>query len=227
MNPAFPRRKPRAFTLLELLVCVAVFGVLAALLIGGVGTAREKAKGALCAGNLRQCGVALRLYANENQGRFPAALERDGFSWASALAAQGYIPPLVEGQKTVATCPSSASQGRYADFRRVYGMWMGHANYGEFQFSRDGACFRLSPLKLEANRILVADSGRCLYGEAWDPSYFIMSGTGKEETTPAHKVINLIHHAKANALFVDGHIEQVDAAWLKNDGRYNWTISHK
>lgn len=218
------RRSPRrAFTLVELLAVLAIIGVLAALTFIGLGSAREKARAATCVGNLRQCGVALNLFANDNKNRFPAALELDGRSWSGELARFDYLPRLVEGMPTVAVCPTSASQGRYADFRRVYGLWAGNATYGTFQFNRDVPCYRLSRQLLEPDRIILADSGRALYGEAWDPSYFILSGTGIREPNNANKVLNLAHGGRANALFADGHVEAVDPAWLARDGRYNWT----
>lgn len=64
-----PRR--RAFTLIELLTVIAIIGILAAILIPVIGRARESAKGARCISNLRQVGVALHAYADENRGFLP------------------------------------------------------------------------------------------------------------------------------------------------------------
>lgn len=208
---------------MELLTVIAIIGVLMALTISGLGTMREKSRAAVCASNLRQCGVALNLYANENRNLFPAALEVDLRSWAVELGRGGYLPRLVEDAPSVVACPSTSTEGRYVEFRRVYGLWAGNAAYGVFQFNRDIACYRLSRQRLEPDRIIMADSGRAVYSEGWDPTYFIMSGTGQRETNAANKVINLIHGGKANALFADGHVEKVDPVRLERDGRYNWT----
>ena len=63
----------RAFTLLELLVAIAITGLLAAFLMPALGRARSKALNAVCVGQLQQLGVAVRVYADENQNLLPTA----------------------------------------------------------------------------------------------------------------------------------------------------------
>jgi prepilin-type N-terminal cleavage/methylation domain-containing protein/prepilin-type processing-associated H-X9-DG protein len=60
-----------AFTLIELLTVIAIIGILAAILIPVVGRARESARGARCISNLRQVGVAIYAYADDNRGSLP------------------------------------------------------------------------------------------------------------------------------------------------------------
>ena len=59
------------FTLLELLVVIAVMAILTALLLPALGTAREAGWRTACLSNLRQVGVAIHSYANENDGAIP------------------------------------------------------------------------------------------------------------------------------------------------------------
>jgi prepilin-type N-terminal cleavage/methylation domain-containing protein/prepilin-type processing-associated H-X9-DG protein len=61
----------RAFTLVELLVVIAVISVLLAILIPALEKARRQARAAACQVNLRQWGTALALIAEDNEGRFP------------------------------------------------------------------------------------------------------------------------------------------------------------
>ncbi len=62
------RPTPRAFTLIELLVVISIIAILIALIMPSLRQAREVAQGTLCAGNLRQQGIALISYGNENRG---------------------------------------------------------------------------------------------------------------------------------------------------------------
>jgi prepilin-type N-terminal cleavage/methylation domain-containing protein len=65
--------RQRAFTLIEMLVVIAVIGILAALLLPVFGRAKKQTRNVTCISQLRQLGVATRLYTEDSGGRWPAA----------------------------------------------------------------------------------------------------------------------------------------------------------
>jgi prepilin-type N-terminal cleavage/methylation domain-containing protein/prepilin-type processing-associated H-X9-DG protein len=68
------------FTLLELLVVIAVIALLTAMLLPALARAKQKAVSAQCLANLKQVGVALQMYVDDNSQMFPGPV------WAGARA---------------------------------------------------------------------------------------------------------------------------------------------
>jgi prepilin-type N-terminal cleavage/methylation domain-containing protein/prepilin-type processing-associated H-X9-DG protein len=85
----------RGFTIIELLVVIGIVAVLMGLLLPAIEHARDKGYADACASNLRQIGLAISMYCNENQGNYPRTL---------------YDPtqPLTEGTGTNAADPFQA-----------------------------------------------------------------------------------------------------------------------
>jgi prepilin-type N-terminal cleavage/methylation domain-containing protein/prepilin-type processing-associated H-X9-DG protein len=93
-------RRP-AFTLVELLVVVAIIGLLVALLLPALQAARAAARRTHCASNMRQIGLALHQFADVHEGRFPNIWhdQDKATSWIYTLA------PHLESVDDIRLCP--------------------------------------------------------------------------------------------------------------------------
>jgi prepilin-type N-terminal cleavage/methylation domain-containing protein/prepilin-type processing-associated H-X9-DG protein len=69
-----PVRARRGFTLIELLVVIGIIGVLMGILLPAIEHARHQGYIDKCASNLRQIGLGISMYANENQGNYPRTI---------------------------------------------------------------------------------------------------------------------------------------------------------
>jgi prepilin-type N-terminal cleavage/methylation domain-containing protein len=75
------RRSPfqsKGFTLIELLIVIAVIAILSSLLLGSLATAKEKGKRAKCLSNLRQFGISLSAYTDDNNQTILETVETSG-----------------------------------------------------------------------------------------------------------------------------------------------------
>lgn len=103
--------RKRAFTLLELLVAIAIVGVLAAMLLTALGGARESARRIQCASNLRQLGVAFHAYHDAHHVLPPAVI------WAPPGE------PLGGGRLPIGVLDRVALTGN-ASQDRIYANWV-------------------------------------------------------------------------------------------------------
>ncbi len=208
-----------AFTLVELLVVLAVIGLLAGLMVPGLARGRQAALGSRCVSNLRQLGLAARVYWDDHSDRaFPERVARrdDGwrywFGWLQDGqegerrfdVTQGVLWPYLGG-RGVEVCPSLdrlgtrfKSKARGAAFGYAYNLLMG---------PRDRTPVSLSQVRDPSGLAVLVDAAQVNdFQEPASPENpmleeFYYFGTNRLEAT-----IHFRHALRAQATFADGHV---------------------
>src|SRR5437667_10485736 len=117
----FAAADARAFTLIELIVVVAIIGILAAMLLRALSRSKAQAYEAQCINNLKQLGTAIQMYADEHEDRLPgpvwqglyATYYDDPVRMPYYIAAYLGLPRPSPEVRTVklAICPMSVKKG--------------------------------------------------------------------------------------------------------------------
>ncbi|WDE98946.1 prepilin-type N-terminal cleavage/methylation domain-containing protein [Lentisphaera profundi] len=216
--------KTKNFTLIELLVVIAIIGILASLLLPALGKARKTSQAAVCLSNLKQVGISLNMYADDNDFHAPLTSYLAGrYTWDDYLAGYDGRDSLTEGQfnsarfnlsssysdsyGAVYRCPTDAVERRYGGpaLGRSYtitAMNNGDTNKGFLGMSNHDVTRNFGELSKPSNTITLFENhvARNLLGNGWQdvqPSqvYYNQDQLG---ATP--------HGGKANFLMADGHV---------------------
>ena len=222
-------KKAEAFTLIELLVVIAIVGLLAAMLMPALRKARESARATKCAGNLRQLGLAMQMYLDE-QGRYFGYYDTvpGGRLWYFGLE-QPFNPSGAPGTRNldltkaklypyfqtvhgIEICPSY--DYRSSKWRQKYKAVSYGYGYNVYGLVTNGAGKMFTELRDPTHTICFADTAQVNTfqspASASNPMLEEWYYVSYKSSEPAD--VHFRHNGRANVLFCDGHVEAMAPA---------------
>lgn len=229
------------FTLIELLVVIAIIAILAGMLLPALSRAKEKGRSISCVNNLRQMLVATKVYADDNQSRFPWTFSLVG-NQLDRKAWFNYLQPYQQTTNLL-RCPTRTQ--KFKEFLAVY-----PTDLADQAVSNYGANFRLggcdwpgvwdkaqwpairdTDVKRPSSVVQITDSAtqplrtrdplQCVTSASKEkPGAWIVHDPEADEpctgcvTSPGDPNWggpHLRHNGRSNVAFVDAHVESLRA----------------
>jgi prepilin-type N-terminal cleavage/methylation domain-containing protein/prepilin-type processing-associated H-X9-DG protein len=232
--PAVGGRKRDAFTLVELLVSIAVIAVLMALLLPALRGARESARRVQCAANLRALSTAIQGYCEDNRGLFPgiASVPQLPWDWIYWAPSQGF--PFTDFGK--GPLIRYLASPKPATFRCPSDDWTSHVPHGPpdpypYSYLLNGFvanvpvdCCSATGRKCVRVRgssdklLLVEGDERTIHSGLWLAG---LGGEGTDDLADRHdRHSSSPGSFRTNVAFVDCHVEFVPRSFADDSAHY-------
>ena len=215
-SPSGAGKRFSPFTLIELLIVIAIITMLASMLMPALNKARARAKSASCSSNLKNIGLAFFSYGSDFsdymvlpcQADIPGQGSYDTDRWHMVLWDHGYLK-----MNKVFYCPEAAALGKvnYGDDHslswwktgNVYGV-----NRATFVYNWSiNRRIKLTEIRRPSRRIYAADSINGVEG-----TNYMKHTLDVSRTSTTNGVYYPYHNMNCNMLWVDGHVSALKAA---------------
>lgn len=210
----FGKKRIEKFTLIELLIVIAILAILAGLLLPSLQSAREKAQSSLCQGNQKQLGLAFSLYSGDSDDYFIPSNTADGNKghWPAFFVNGGYLtwkvlfcPSRPNLAKRIQPEKDDYDDGNWKDIDYGYNFWyLGRAAHNT------GDCARVSMIRRPSETVegsdaigMGADRNQDSKGFYRIYPYYNPPTSGQGVWT-AHMNCSCV-----NVLWVDGHVDLI------------------
>ena len=220
--PVFLLRKVkiRIFTLIELLIVIAIIAILAGMLLPALNAAREKARAIKCAGNLKQYGMAIAMYAHTYQDYLliqNPVNHKTGtigyiYQWGGYIQTE-LMPKMREADwkagRSINSCPSrNKNYGAALTGYEQEAISYAHntlALGSQAQGANPDATHKMSRLKQPAFYVGFCDS------EVWCIGSSGVLAKGRWNGSKEYDYVSFRHGNRSNAVFIDGHAAPLSA----------------
>lgn len=210
--------KKRSFTLIELLVVIAIIAILAGMLMPALQRAREQARRANCTSNMKNIGLALKMYSESYSGRFPTTpgKGKDDTDWGTGYTDEQSKSPLellrandFLAEYKVYVCPSSSvAEGKDNESNRDT------LNYAQSAGDSNATLsYAYTSGMIEGDSQIYGRGGSCLAADL----------TGEESGSTSGLQTN--HTEFGNILFLDGSVRGFTGKGWFSPENSGWTDS--